>query len=120
MASPLVEKLQKAVKDFSTLEVATFTKSDQKAIEIDLNAASDSDTNDSSTNVVFDNIRSSLGSKELVGYVKFEADGDTIAFINNDPTYSDVLEYHKDMIKAGQETRKNIYDTIVGLFKKGG
>ncbi|MCK5703043.1 MAG: hypothetical protein KAI29_17895 [Cyclobacteriaceae bacterium] len=114
MASPLVEKLQNAVKDFSTLEVATLTKSDQTAIPIDLSA------DDESTDALFKKIRTGLGSKELIGYVKFEADGDTIAFINNDPTYSDVLEYHKDMIKAGQETRKNIYDTIVGLFKKGG
>jgi hypothetical protein len=116
-ASTLLEKLQKAVDDFSTLEVATFTKSDETEIKIDLNAAAPGDGIPSS-NKIFDDIRAGLGEKELVGYVKFDADGDTIAYVNTDSKYAETMEYHKDMIKAGQETRKNIYDTIVGLFKK--
>ena len=66
---------------------------------------------------VFNAIRAKLTDEELVGYARFEIDGDTIAFVNNKPEYSDVLEYHKSVVKSGQDARKAIFDTIAGLGK---
>ena len=112
----LKTKLNKAVKDLSTLEVATFTKSDATTpVQVNMDFGPDTDV---STNNIFNGIRSALADKELIGYVRFELDGDTVAFVNNNSDYADVLEYHKEMIAAGQATRKDLYDTIVGLFKK--
>ena len=108
----LLDKLNEAITDFSSLEVATFTKSTGDKVEVDMGDGV-------STNDIFKNIRAGLAQEELVGYVKFEVDGDTVAYVNSNDVYAEVLEYHKEMIKAGQQTRKNIYDTIVGLFKKG-
>ena len=70
----LLEKLNDAITDFSSLEVATFTKSTGEKVQVDLSSE------DVTTNDIFKNIRANL--------------------------------------KAGQQTRKNIYDTVVGLFKK--
>jgi len=111
----LKQKLTEAVQDLSTLEVATFTKDTASTpVQVAMDFGSGDDV---STNNIFNGIRAALASKELIGYVRFELDGDTVAFVNNNTDYADVLEYHKEMIKAGQQTRKDLYDTIVGLFK---
>lgn len=111
----LLQKLEEAVKDFATLEVATFTKAESTNIPVsmDFNAGD----NNVSSKAVFNAIRAELSNEELVGYARFEIDGDTVAFVNNNPAYSDILEYHKSVVKDGQDARKAIYDTIVGLGK---
>ena len=111
----LLQKLEEAVKDFATLEVATFTKAESTNIPVSMNfSAAD---NNVSSKTVFTAVRAALAEEELVGYARFEIDGDTVAFVNNNPAYSDVLEYHKSVVKDGQNARKAIYETIVGLGK---
>ena len=109
------EKFIAIVDDLSSLEVATFTKK-EKDTDIAMPGLNDPDGNVNS-NEVFKAIRANLTNQELVGYVRFEIDGDALAFVNNDSKYADIVNYHKSMIEAGQQTRKNILETIVGVFK---
>ncbi|MFY0592041.1 hypothetical protein [Roseivirga sp.] len=109
----LLQKLEAAVTDFATLEVATFTKAAPTNIPVSMDF--NTDGGNASSKVVFDAVRASLANEELVGYARFEIDGDTVAFVNNNPAYSDVLEYHKTVVQDSQNARKAIYDTIVGL-----
>ncbi|OEK04683.1 hypothetical protein [Roseivirga misakiensis] len=109
----LLQKLEEAVTDFATLEVATFTKAEPTNIPVSMSFSNDQGNVSSDT--VFTAVRAALANEELVGYARFEIDGDTVAFVNNNPAYSDVLEYHKSVIQDSQNARKAIYDTIVGL-----
>lgn len=110
----LLQKLNGVIQDLSSLEVATFGPKDGDTLDLDLNFTDD-DGKAVTSNQVFNGIRTLLAKKELVGYVRFEIDGDTVAFVNNDQKYDSVLEYHKEIIKAAQSSRKAVYDTIVGL-----
>lgn len=111
-------KFQKIVEDLSSLEVATFTKSSAEgattSTTLDIPKGDDGSV---SSDAVFSAIKASLAKEELVGYSRLEMEGDTIAYINNDPQYSNLVDYHKSMIEAGQQTRKNLYEAVVSLFK---
>jgi hypothetical protein len=111
----ILKKFEEIISNVTSLEVATFTKKESTTA---VAMPPLTEGNDGfKTREVFKKIRGSLTNQELVGYIRFEIDGDAIAFINNDPKYADILEYHKSNIEAGQQTRKNIFDTVSGVFK---
>lgn len=112
--SDVKTKITGIISNLTSLEVATFTKKESTNVPINMDFGTDGNIG---TSGIFTSIRSTLADEELVGYVRFELDGDTVAFVNNNPAYADVLEYHKEMISAGQESRKALFETIKGVFK---
>jgi hypothetical protein len=105
----LKEKLAAAINDLSTLEVATLTnKVDQ---EIDLSGDSTKD--------IFTAVKGSLKQANLVGYSKFELDGDAINFINQDDSLSGLVDEHKIMVSAAQESRATLFDAVFAAIEAG-
>lgn len=113
----LKEKLKNVVDDLTSLEVATFSGTlDMEDVEILENQNGDSNSNtNTNTNInskeIFNVIKQSLkDSGELVGYTRFELDGDTINFVSNQTTQETVflLEGHKSMVAAAQESRAGL------------
>jgi len=111
----LKTKLTGIVDDLASLEVATFSgQLDMATIKNQVTdpADSDSDTNKKiNSKEIFNVIKQSLKeSGELVGYTRFELDGDTINFVSDQTTQETVflLEGHKSMVAAAQESRAGL------------
>lgn len=115
------EKLQKlktavetAVTDLATLEVASFTGS-----EIKLDTAVENGEFTSSK--VFASIRKGLPTATLVGYSKFEVDGDTLNYINSDLGESKkyLIDGHSTLVEGAQKTRKDFFDFVLKALHIG-
>ncbi|MEO1052181.1 MAG: hypothetical protein AAFX87_16230 [Bacteroidota bacterium] len=104
----LKTKIEGVVEDLATLEVASFSGKD-----IDVSAATDGDGNLSSSQV-FGKIRTAMLTAELVGYSRFELEGDTINYINSDlgedKTY--LVEGHNALVEGAQTSRKDFFDFV--------
>ena len=104
----LKERLAKAIDDVTTLEVATLTN--KVDAQIDLNLG---------TSEIFTNVKKSLKQANLIGYSKFELDGDSVNFINQDENLASLVEEHKVMVAAAQEARKTLFDAVFTAAKNG-
>ena len=128
-------KIEEFIDDMTSLEVATFTNSGNEqpgSLNIDSLASDDADTaqeadggpEDAESNKqrkvkaksVFNGIRAILNDKKLVGYSRFDLDGDTLAYLNDDVS-EDLRKYHAEMITKGEEARKNLFNAAVSLVK---
>lgn len=135
--SDIKKKIGEFIDDMTSLEVATFTnKSDDESENTNLDLSGENaDTEmkdkegqegDKESNAdrkfkaktIFKEIRQQLADKKLVGYSRFDIDGDTISYINNEEDTEELREYHISMIEKGEQARKNLFDTAVSLFKK--
>lgn len=103
----LRETLEKAVDDLATLEVASFTGE-----SIDLSAAADSKT-------VFKTIKDSLTTSTLVGYSRFEVEGDALNYTNSDlgDDKKYLLDNHTALVEGAQKTRKDLFDFFLSVIK---
>lgn len=114
----LKKKLIKIVEDLASLEVATFSGGlDMETIKeqvIDPDEDGDGESTPSkniNSKKIFNVIKNSLKDNgELVGYTRFELDGDTINYVSDQTTQETVflLEGHKSMVAAAQESRAGL------------
>jgi len=104
-----LDKLKKtvtdALEDLSTLEVASFT-----GPQIELK--------DKKGQQVFDAIRNSLTTSTLVGYSRFETDGDAMNYVNSDlgEDKKHLLEGHNTMVEGAQKSRKDFFDFVLKVL----
>jgi len=113
----LKTKLTGIVDDLASLEVATFSGNLEMATI--RNQVTDPEQDDPNRGIkskeIFNEIKKSLkDSGKLVGYTRFELDGDTINFVSDQTTQETVflLEGHKSMVAAAQESRAGLAQFI--------
>lgn len=111
--SEITAKVKTAAKDLTTLEVATFTG----PVPADLHGGGDVDGNTSEP--IFSKIRAQISAGNLVGYTRFELDGDAINYVNSDLRQDQIflLEAHKSLIAGAQESRKGLFDFVVSVLR---
>ncbi len=104
----LQEKINAAVEDLATLEVASFT-----GPQIDL-----SNTNNNPKEV-FKTIKAALVSSTLVGYSRFEVEGDAMNYLNSDlgEDKKHLIEGHNAMVEGAQKSRKDFFDFVLKVVK---
>ncbi len=112
--SKLKEKIEEGIADLSSLEVATFAGSSSN-----LNLAEvKGDATGSKQKKVFKIIEEGLTNGTLVGYSKYEVDGDTINFMNDtlgeDKKY--LVEGHAALVEGAQKSRKDFFDFVVKVL----
>ncbi|WP_282016433.1 hypothetical protein [Marinifilum flexuosum] len=103
----LMEKVNTAIKDVSTLEVATLTNANNNKFDL---------TNGSNKNV-FEAIRKNITQSDLVAYTRFELDGDAVNFVNNKEELTALVEDHSILVESALETRKTLFNTVVSTVK---
>ncbi len=68
---------------------------------------------------IFKEIRSNLNEGVLVAYSRFEFEGDSVNFVNNDESVSSLVSEHQNMVAASQESRKALFESAIKLLKSG-
>lgn len=67
---------------------------------------------------IFSKVRAKLSDAQLVAYSRFELEGDSINFINNNSDFAALNNQHKEFVAASQEARKALFDTVSKFIKK--
>ena len=101
-----------AIADVTNLEVASFTGTPE-ALPTPLDPKN-----------VFESVRNSLTSATLVGYSRFEIDGDAMNYTNNNlgAKEAELVQAHKDLVVEARKSQKDMFDfalTVVGAKPKG-
>lgn len=99
--------VENIVEDLATLEVASFTGS-----QIDLKNVKD-------PNAVFQTIKNKLTTATLVGYSRFEIDGDAMNYTNSDlgEDKKYLIDAHNSMVDGAQKSRKDFFDFVLKVLK---
>ena len=142
----LKEKVEAIILDLATLEVASFTGSEielsnqpagnagdaggdagdagdaggDAAGEAGGNAGNATDNNNEIDHKkVFEIIRSRLTTSTLVGYSRFEMDGDAMNYTNSDlgEPKKYLLDAHNSMVEGAQKSRKDFFDFVLKVIK---
>ena len=112
MSKEKLDKLKKsvgdAIEDLATLEVASFTGS-----QINLDGLE--------PKKVFETIKNGLTSSTLVGYSRFEVEGDAMNYVNSDlgPEKKYLLDGHNAMVEGAQKSRKDFFDFVLKVTGLG-
>ena len=97
--------IENIVEDLATLEVASFT-----GAQIDLTGKEGK--------AVFDTIKNSLTTSTLVGYSRFELEGDAMNYVNDalgaDKKY--LIDGHNAMVEGAQKSRKDFFDFVLKVL----
>lgn len=109
----LKTKIGNAIEDLATLEVASFT-----GPEIDLKSAK-GQNGEIKPDAVFKKIKSSLLTATLVGYSRFEIEGDTINYLNSDlgDDKKHLVEGHIALVEGAQKSRKDFFDFVMKVIR---
>jgi hypothetical protein len=101
----LKTKIEGIVEDLATLEVASFT-----GAEIDLSGKEGKQ--------VFETIKNSLTTSTLVGYSRFELEGDAMNYVNSalGPDKKYLLDGHAAMVEGAQKSRKDFFDFVLKVL----
>lgn len=118
-----IEKLKSTisgiVEDLATLEVATFTGSPGKDKLPPPTAmpADGSLPKPSSSKKLFEGIRKRLNDSTLVGYSRFEIEGDSINYVNSDlgAGKKHLLEGHSALVEGAQKSRKDFFEFVLNV-----
>ncbi|WP_298516240.1 hypothetical protein [uncultured Kordia sp.] len=107
----LKEDIKAIVEDLATLEVASFT-----GPEIDLNTGDADD--DQKHKKVFETIRGALTTSTLVGYSRFEIEGDAMNYTNSDLGEGKkyLIDAHNSMVEGAQKSRKDFFDFVLNVI----
>lgn len=102
----LKEDLKAIVEDLATLEVASFT-GPQIALQDAENPSA-----------VFETIKSKLTTSTLVGYSRFEIEGDAMNYTNSDLGEGKkyLLDAHNSMVEGAQKSRKDFFDFVLNVI----
>lgn len=106
-----LETLKKTIKDalddLATLEVASFTG---EGIVLDNSNAKNKD--------VFKKIKDGLTTSTLVGYSRFEVEGDAMNYINSDlgEDKKYLIDAHNAMVEGAQKSRKDFFDFVLKVI----
>jgi len=113
----LKESINEKVADLATLEVATFTNNE--GTELDLTKAVKEDSKEFTSNEVFRIIREGLTTSDLVGYSRFEIEGDTINYLNSDLGEGKkyLTDNHNTLVEGAQRTRKDLFEFVLKAIK---
>ncbi|WP_186757766.1 hypothetical protein [Echinicola salinicaeni] len=108
----LQESIKKGVEDLATLEVATFT-----GAEIELEPALEN--GEYNSNKLFETIRKGLPTAILVGYSRFEVEGDTINYLNSELGEGKkyLTDGHNTLVEGAQRTRKDFFEFVLKAIK---
>lgn len=108
--SGLKEKLESVVEDLATLEVATFTGETVEGLD---------SVDSTSSKEIFSTIRGQLTSATLVGYSRYELEGDVISYVNSDlgEEKKYLLDNHATLVEGGQKSRKELFDFFLSVLK---
>lgn len=111
----LKNNLKNGIEDLATLEVASFTN--EPGVSIDLSDAVDGNGNIVNKQV-FQKIRNSLTSSVLVGYSRFEVEGDAMNYMNSElgEDKKHIVDGHNALVEGAQKTRKDFFDFIKKVF----
>lgn len=103
----LKSKVNGALEDLATLEVASFT-GDQ--IVLDTSGAANKD--------VFKKIKAGLTTSTLVGYSRFEVEGDAMSYINSDlgDNKKYLIDGHNSMVEGAQKSRKDFFEFVLKVL----
>lgn len=95
-----------ALEDLATLEVASFTGN-----QIDLTGKD--------SKQVFSTIKNSLTTSTLVGYSRFEVEGDAMNYVNSDlgEDKKYLIDGHNTMVEGAQKSRKDFFDFVLKVIK---
>jgi hypothetical protein len=105
----LKEKVGEAIENLVTLEIASFTG--KPSGEININGDN-----------LFESIKNSLATTTLVGYSRFELDGDAINYTNSDlgEGKEDLVTAHTALVQSAKDSREKLFDfalTVLGAKK---
>lgn len=68
---------------------------------------------------IFSRIRKQLGTNEdvqLVAYSRFEIEGDSVNYINNNETVKNLVESHGKLVEASQQSRQALFEMVRKWF----
>jgi len=109
----LKEDIKNGIADLSSLEVASFAGGD-----LDLSAVAATKTS-SKQKEVFKVINQALLTGKLIGYSKFEVDGDAMNYVNNtleeDQKY--LVEGHAALVEGAQKSRKDFFEFVMKVVR---
>lgn len=111
----LKDTIADKIKDASSLEVTTFTGS----FNLKVSDVIKSNNNKFDIEKVLEQLNTqAMVDLDLVAYSLIKLDGDQANIVKKDLTAEDkeLLEFHKSMIEASQNSRKAIVDFIKGLL----
>lgn len=112
----LKDNIADKVKDASSLEVATFTGT----FNLKITDVVKSNDNKFEIEKILEQLNAqAMADLQLVAYSTIKLDGDQTNIVKNNLTAEDkeLLEFHKNMIEASQNSRKAIVELIKGLLK---
>ena len=107
----LIKKAEAGIADLATLEVATFSGT----VKLD----GVTNTEDQSKQI-FTAIRNSLPTGTLVGYSRFEIEGDALNYLNVElgPNQKFLLDAHSKLVDGAQKSRQGLFDFVLDVIKK--
>lgn len=111
----LKQNIAAKIKDASSLEVTTFTGS----FNLKVSDVISSNNNKFDIEKVLEQLNGqAMADLQLVAYSMIKLDGDQANIVKSNLTEEDkeLLEFHKNMIEASQNSRKAIVDMIKGLL----
>lgn len=117
--SKLFAKLESFVNDITSLEVATFSNEGVTLENVNTTPATapaEGDAQKATTSAIFEQVRAKLINQKLVGYVRFDIDGDTVSFLDSTAN-KDMLDYHSQMVTHSQNARQDLINSITNLVK---
>ena len=113
----LKTEVEKVVEDLATLEVATFTNN--ATTNLDLSKAVKQGAKEFTSRELFKIVREGLTRSDLVGYSRFEIEGDTLNYLNSDlgDGKKYLTENHNTLVEGAQRTRKDFFEFVVKAIK---
>lgn len=105
----LKDKLEAKAIDLATLEVATFSGTvDVTTVPVD----------DNQSQGLFNAIKGALPDGTLVGYSRFEVEGDAINYLNVNlgPDQKFLLDSHSSLVDGAQKSRKDLFDFVLKVI----
>jgi hypothetical protein len=93
-----------AIKDVTNLEVASFTGTPAPLGQLD------------ATNV-FETVRASMKDATLVGYSRFEIDGDAMNYTNNNlgAKEKELVAAHKQLVTEAKDSQKDFFNFALNI-----
>lgn len=116
-----LNNLKKAVEDvaedLATLEVASFTNN--TTTNLDLSGAIPAGGSEFKSKDLFKIIRTALTKSDLVGYSRFEIEGDTLNYLNSDLGEGKkyLTDGHNTLVEGAQKTRKDFFEFVLKAVK---
>ncbi|MGB0525843.1 MAG: hypothetical protein ACPGJS_22880 [Flammeovirgaceae bacterium] len=118
----VIDEVQKHVNDARTTLMAAYKKVDGEELDSGTMKAARKayrrarkDLNDVKQSLgvynpkdIFSHIRAGLSQADLVGYSRFELEGDSVNFVSNKDSHTNLYTMHQDFVKSAQASRSSL------------